>query len=801
MGRKRLPALDFGMTMGEITKINPYLLGPVGLELGQNGDHFKEYETYGQTRGSTRMCEQAPAGWENLHYYEHFEPDGQTLRRRKVGLAGTGFYEINDDETLRLLKSGLVAEATTAAVANDRLHVTSPSNEPFKFDGNVATQWGLTAPGSQQTVLEDFSDHTAFTVAGGTKANAVGLPEISADGSVAVNKTLTAADTVTIERTGLSLDFQPDGQTFATIGFYVPAGGALKLRQTAYCLEVRLTEGANINRYRFDVGQLFEGANLLTISLNAPDVDGSPNLSAIDTIAFDIILSAPAVTHDDFRWDHLYITDPGAPSVSLGAAGSVDTTRSYRVTFVSKNGVESNAGPVSLSAAATAHQVLLDDLPISDDPQVIARRIYADSAGNSVFRFVAQIDDNTTVAYTDNAALATLGSVTPPLTSDSSKDYSPPPRMRQVLNYLDYMVGINADKPSEVVFSYKFKPETFPFSRRRQFNFEVKALVPHLVGLMIVGTDRMVLVTGTDWQNFFFRTFSPGEGNVAVSGWRAWTPYKRIAVLWHDDGPYSHDGGDPWYLAQGIRDQIEALDGSTFGDLILMHDRRNFRLVAFVNGEVRTFTYPEAQGQVSSVGGGVDPLDVRKGRWNRATLPVTVNCAAIMERDDDRPEMWVGCSDGFVYWLGDPSAIDYANGYGQSAIASDFRTNWGRVGDDITIHARFLSFSAEATVKSRWTAVVEMAREPSDDKVVATDTLTFDIGPGPRRTSSCRSRRVSRVSSAACASATATPARMGSSATCRWSTCPGASGGVQRERAGPHRLRSGRAPAANLRAA
>lgn len=108
---------------------------------------------------------------------------------------------------------------------------------------------------------------------------------------------------------------------------------------------------------------------------------------------------------------------PGAITVSAAVgAGNVDNgVHRYLCTFVTAEG-ETQAGVISepkiILDKTVNGKLSLTNVPIGGS-QVIARKIYRTSAGGSSFLILTTISDNTTTAYTDNTADASLGAQAP----------------------------------------------------------------------------------------------------------------------------------------------------------------------------------------------------------------------------------------------------------------------------------------------------------------------------------------------------------------------------------------------------
>jgi len=162
------------------------------------------------------------------------------------------------------------------------------------------------------------------------------------------------------------------------------------------------------------------------------------------------------------KWDGSNVTLMGldapttAPTATdSGVAGNLNGTYSWKVTFVSPTH-ESHGSPASNTLTVTNKQVNLSNIPVSSDPQVIKRRIYRTLAGGTVYKFVGEINDNTTTTFTDNVADSSLG-------VDIPVDKDPPPRgaFLEVFKNRLWMSGV-AGQPNRLFFSEYFEPEAWP---------------------------------------------------------------------------------------------------------------------------------------------------------------------------------------------------------------------------------------------------------------------------------------------------------------------------------------------------
>lgn len=106
----------------------------------------------------------------------------------------------------------------------------------------------------------------------------------------------------------------------------------------------------------------------------------------------------------------------GVALASPAAAGNVDNgAHRYLVTFVTADG-ETEAGAVSAAVTVADEsvngQVRLTGIP-TGGAAVTSRKLYRTAAGGSTYLLLATLADNTTTAYTDNIADASLGAGAP----------------------------------------------------------------------------------------------------------------------------------------------------------------------------------------------------------------------------------------------------------------------------------------------------------------------------------------------------------------------------------------------------
>jgi hypothetical protein len=96
---------------------------------------------------------------------------------------------------------------------------------------------------------------------------------------------------------------------------------------------------------------------------------------------------------------------PIAPAVALSeTAGNLTGDYTYRLTFVTATG-ETEGGIISDAIeGASAQQIELTDIPVSEARSVTSRKLYRTTGTGLIYKLVATISDNVTTTYTDNIA-------------------------------------------------------------------------------------------------------------------------------------------------------------------------------------------------------------------------------------------------------------------------------------------------------------------------------------------------------------------------------------------------------------
>jgi hypothetical protein len=860
---RNLPSREIPLAAGVNTNFDPESQALQTLAVAQNVDTFQKFRALGKMPGSSKITSSAmPATVRSIHQYTYTSLSA--VRTRKQLAASNGaLYNITGGTVASLWSSpALYLEKLVSCQMQNRIFLTSENQRTLvtggiKYDGDNARRWGVVRPGDEPTVRNALDSHSGWTGSTDVTLSTEATNTRDGGGSVSVAKTGTATTTGYFEQASLAINFGTSVQAY--VWLYLPPGTLQKLATSGTAVEVRMG-GASLtdsDKHAFSIGELVSGWNLLSLTLDAPDSETGTgaNLAAIDTVRFTVNFSGTSQTQSGILWDAFYSVDLGKPTAAVNTTGNVDDTVSYRVTFLSEYGVESNAGDASnsvtpASAAAslvltisgipadgdtvtigttvytfktaltpTTYEVLigasaatacanLEDainatgdagtsyasgtlahpsvtadstsstvtvtastvgtggnaiaaaetganlswaggavflasgrdgqtvdltaVPVSSDAQVIARRIYRDSQGDRVYRFVDQIDDNTTTSFTDNIAAASLGEATMPIAGDDLLDSSPPERMRAVVVHDNRIFGISGDDASILLVSDVASPEQFRLIDQLTVDEELVGLRSHPLGLVLYGKERALLLTG-DGVNAPFRVDNLnselGANNpqciVDVLGMNI---VLRNAELYHVADPR-----DSWLLNGSVLDQFLAASSSQLAAAWLTHDAARFRVLCWINSAIWYWQYGTIGTQeVTGDGPGISPKDLRLGTWGTITLPVTATCSELCEESANKPEVWFGASDGHVYQLQDTSVTNYANGASTAAVDADITTQPIPLGPDDgkggTANGRgeprYILLNSDSTAGITWSATVSIL---SDADGAVLGSSSFDI--------------------------------------------------------------------------
>lgn len=211
-------------------------------------------------------------------------------------------------------------------------------------------------------------------------------------------------------------------------------------------------------------------------------------------------------------------TPTTSPTAALGPQGGElgNGTYKYRVSFRnSRDGTESLACAEASAAIAAGHYGSLISIPVSTNDQVNQRRIYRTICDGSTFRYLGDIDDNTTTTYTDGASDASMQ------TNEMLNEYRGhvlPHRCCEVYaarlwfgNSKEYPSGLRYSEAS----AYSDFPEENVILVDRGGGDEITALKSAFGGLIIFKEYSIHYLTGTGATTFQVAKVVDGLGCVA----------------------------------------------------------------------------------------------------------------------------------------------------------------------------------------------------------------------------------------------------------------------------------------------
>lgn len=725
---RKLVTLPIELSAARITKFRQEDLQGQALVESVNADGFELFHAFGKLPGSEEKVLPAVSGvpWRSLHSFERINLLG-VVEREALGLNGTVFYEINDNKSLTSLKTGLISEPLFDVTALGRIHLTSPINEPFKYDGNSTTVWGLVAPGEQQTVVHPINSVTGWEV--GISGDTIATSPFSVDGlgSLQLNKINTSVNRSSVQTLSGSYNFSGPGGLNGFFNFFVPAGGLDVLQNSGAALDLTIGSGGGghpleaYNTYNFSIGELQEGRNALSFVLSSPNTtSGTVTLNDVQDIRFTLYTNTAGNTMDGFLFDKLYVTDLGRPTISgaITATGTLTQTRRYLTTFVDKYGFASNAGPPSVSVVSSGTIWDIQNIPISANSATNKRQLFRDLDNDNLYRFVAEIPDNTTTLYRDSIAVP--GGEQPPFAGDLDDDNTPPPRMAALAKWNNHIFGINSQRRNQLEIMLANEPGSAPINNQLVFDEELTAIGAHAIGLVIGSADKAFLLTGNSVADFEVDEIT---SEVGFSGPRALVGINGAIVGWHKQGPYLWEATTlsqitPWPMGNNIKDVVEQLDPAAFPDIHIMSDRSRYRLLFFIQSEaggrydtIPAYGYGQIHAGVVTDRGSVNPEDIRQGYWTDVDLPSSYSalCSEPIELSTNAPEPWIGADDGNVYHINKKGVLNYAQTLASGTAPVEctitttaFPLNPEKAGTGIAGSPRFLDMNFQASVSGTW---------------------------------------------------------------------------------------------------
>lgn len=723
--REKLPFLEFSRFAGLNTKTSPDIVPFEQLIVANNCDLFISYGAITKPNGMSRVLTSilnesgSPAQISWVGFYKAADLDGQILRHTLIA-GGSNVFRVNGTSLTQLtgLSTNPITTSRTAnlihhhkkfddflLIQNQNPDLIGQGDDPIKYDGTDIQRWGIVAPGFTETVREAFSSASSFAVTNGTVTDDTTTTQDGA--SVNLTKTNTVTSSVFMQKTITAFDATASGEDRVFVWVFIPRGQFSNLATSGRALSIYMGSDAdlttNFQRHDFEIGSLFEGWNLLRMITDpAPatpaatngglgTVTGTPVLTALQTFRFEVITDALATLVSGVRWDRLFTTDEGRLTSADGAAGSNQLTKgvySWKTTFVSKYGFESNAGPQSadLSITTTGNQADLTAIPTSSDPQVTARKIYRTVADGAIWLFLTRIEDNVTTTFTDTTQDTSLGETSPPESGSVNLDNSTPPKagIVKVWKRTVFLAG-DPSNPETVFFSEDDQPESFPTLNTVTLDDKITCMYETLSGLVIETETGKWQVIG-DNPDFKFDKVIDGIGCV---GRRAGGEARLAGFSSDRDGMYLYDLNDPIKISEVIRDQWDSINRTNIELMHITHAKSLNGMFIFAADSDAKFTNIFVYQYLQDVNSRADLIN---GWWWKLVLPdstqttngnvLNILDAEEIEDTDGDFKLYGGGDDGMLYHLFDPSTKNNIDAAGVSIpVTTTFHTKYVRAGD------------------------------------------------------------------------------------------------------------------------
>jgi hypothetical protein len=552
-------------------------------------------------------------------------------------------------------------------------------------------QWGLVAPGNQDTVVEPFSDSSVFTP---TQCTVEDEETIAWDGtSTKMTKTAgaTTASFQELDRAAGSFAVNTVTDDRCYMYVYIPREHYTKLAVSGRAISIYLGSEATLDnkyyRYDFQIGRLIEGWNTLVMDFTTFPADdygttvGEPDDTDLKSLRFEIFTNNAGDTPVIY-WDNLTTLDQGAPTPTFAGVGAIFPASStsswvYRCTYVDESGNESNAGPLSEAAANTIGDtdygsIVLTNIPISDNPSVVRRKLYRTVASGSTYLFLDAVNDNVTTTYTDIKPDTSLGTSTPPTAGALITDNSPPPNagICAIWKRTAFLAG-DPLNPSILYYSRYDMLDSFPLINALEFDERITGIYVTYVGI-VVATENAYWRVISDNPDYVVDKVMEGMGCV---GPRACGPARVAGWIVDRDGMRLYDLQQAIKVSEVIRDRVDKFYKNELQDTHTAHFKKNNCVLWFtqdsegVYSDIYSFQYM------------MD--DIRKGKYSQVIPnPTTLNYLHTFEIEDSEggAHIYACAEDGMVYEFFADDVYDWVDATGTvQAMTCEFNTTWMRL--------------------------------------------------------------------------------------------------------------------------
>lgn len=766
--RAKLPYIDLTNFKGLYTKSSPDVVTAEQLRIAENCDFFETYGALSKTKGNARILNSCysesgstkPISW--IEFYKASDLDGRILRHTLVA-AGTTLGRVESDGTITNLKSnrtnGLFHTSATLDrfmfITNQNPDLVGEGDDLVKYDGAVVSNWGIVAPGSTETVIDTFDSASTWP---GTPGDITVVDDVTTtwDGdSISISKSSNSSARFSVEKAITPFypiqDERDSSRSVANrVNFFtfIPRG-----QLTADCIQSGTFDQAealkvwvspdsstvddNHWRFYFSIGELVEGWNRLNLNFAGAPQNPSgqfyPETDRIKRIKFDFLVDDETTIRSNIKLDRLQLLDQGTPIANGSGTGTLSGVYQYKVTYVSKYGHESNAGPSSVGATISSNsQIDLTNIPVSSDPQVIARQIYRTVANGSIFLFLDRINDNTKTTYTDRTPDGSLGTSTPPQAGDFSDDNSPPPQAGIVKRWKDtlFMAG-DPQNPTILYFSDAGEPESFPLINTFELDEKITAMYETYSTLIIETETGKWQVLG-DNPDF---SVDKIVDNMGCVGRRAAGETRLIGYAMDRDGLRLFDGNNPLKISEPIRDKYDTeIDRTNIELAHTVHSKSRNSITQFnPDNTIPVPNYTSAFNFIYSID------DPNQGYWTTLEIPSDINIIDATEIEDANGDFKVygSSSDGMVYELFKTGALNWTDAAGNTtAIKTKFRTPYLRLGElgketegvSGRVRPKFVELRLRNNTAITWNVTIESADGSAQEVARDSQSIDFTFG-------------------------------------------------------------------------
>ena len=785
--RPRMAFVDLLNFIGLNTKSSNEIKNDLSVSVSNNTDLFRTYGAVSKTYGSSRVLNSVytegavakKVSW--VGFWKSTALNGQT-DRQVLCAAGTKLHKVASGALTALTGAGFNITENwieglphMAQKSGDLMFITNQNpdligngNTLVKYDGNEITRWGLRAPGEEPNVTHRI---TTVGAAPGVGPNNTWIPYngtavadsiTTRDGyAISLTKTSIASTNAYLEQV-LATPLNANSNHYGSISVYifVPLGELVKLASTN-AIDIYMGSTTQVSsgitipdfstnyfRWQIPIGELFEGWNLVTLGTSTTSTDeaydsrlstaGAVTLSGLSAVRLGINATAISTLPASIRFSLLQSFTRGNLTSTEGASGSIFSSASvysYKTTFVNKQGFESNAGPQSadLTLSAGRADIALTAIPVSIDPQVIARKVYRTVAGGSLWIYVDRIEDNTTTTYSDVFADTSLGETSPPEAGDVSIDHSVPPPVGIIKLWRRTMFGAgDPSNPNSVFFTDSEEVEGWPMLNSVPLDAKVTAIYETYSALIVETELGKWQVTG---DNPDFR-FDKIINNIGCVGRRAAGETKIEGWAIDRDGLRLYDANNPVKISEPIRDKFESFTKTYLEYTHSRHSKNDNAILMCIPGATQySFNVDNYVYQY--------PIDeVGQGWWWKLNLPSSVNILDIEEIEDDEGEfhLYFGSTDGMIYNLFDRSSKVWATATSSEAISTSITTKWLRLGqlgessDYATgrVQPRFIEVISDGD-PCTWTILIESATGPGQNTATSSVSIPVVFGDNTER--------------------------------------------------------------------